>query len=46
MNVEFKYDNLRLMKDNVTEKEYVDERREYLNNKDKGNGDVWFIFII
>lgn len=42
VNVEFKYDNLRLMKDNVTEKEYVDERREYLNNKDKGNGDVWF----
>ena len=41
VNVEFKYDNLRLMKDNVTEKEYVDERREYLNNKDKGNGDVW-----
>ena len=35
VNVEFKYDNLRLMKDNVTEKEYVDERREYLNNKDK-----------
>ena len=41
MNVEFKYDNLRLMKDNVTEKEYVDERREFLNNRNKGEGDNW-----
>jgi len=41
VNVEFKYDNLRLMKDNVTEKEYVDERREFLNNRNKGEGDNW-----
>ena len=41
VNVEFKYDNLRLMKDNVTEKEYVDERRDFLNNRNKGEGDNW-----
>ncbi|MFC2505282.1 MAG: hypothetical protein ACFNVP_03935 [Capnocytophaga ochracea] len=41
VNVEFKYDHLRLMKDNVTEKEYVDERREFLNNRNKGEGDNW-----
>ena len=41
VNVEFKYDNLRLMKDNVSEKEYVDERREFLNNRNKGEGDNW-----
>jgi hypothetical protein len=29
------------MKDNVTEKEYVDERREFLNNRNKGEGDNW-----
>ena len=41
VNVEFKYDNLRLMKDNVTEKEYVEERRDFLNNRNKGEGDNW-----
>lgn len=41
VNVEFNYDNLRLMKDNLTEDEYIKERIEYLNKKNQGEGDVW-----
>lgn len=41
VNVEFNYDNLRLMKDNLTEDEYIKERIEYLNKKAEGEGDIW-----
>lgn len=39
VNVEFSYDNLKLMKDNLTEAQYVEERTADLNEKAKGNGD-------
>lgn len=41
VNVEFNYDDLRLMKDNLTEDEYIKERIEYLNKKAEGEGDIW-----
>lgn len=41
VNVEFNYTNLRLMKDNLTEEEYIAERIEYLNKKNQGEGDIW-----
>lgn len=41
VNVEFSYDNLKLMKDNLTEAQYVEERTADLNEKAKGNGDSW-----
>jgi len=41
LNVEFDYDDLKLMKDNVTEEQYVSQRASDLNEKSKGNGDVW-----
>lgn len=41
LNVEFNYENLKLLKDNVTEEQYVTERTAELNKKSKGNGDVW-----
>lgn len=41
LSVEFNYDNLRLMKDNLTNDEYVEKRAAELNEKNKGNGDRW-----
>jgi hypothetical protein len=41
INVEFKYDNLKLMEDNLTDDKYVADRTADLNTKAKGNGDVW-----
>lgn len=41
VNVEFDYSNLTLMKENKTEAEYVEDRMNDLNKKNKGNGDVW-----
>lgn len=41
INVEFRYDNLKLMKDNLTEEQYVSERTADLNEKTKGVGDGW-----
>lgn len=41
VNIEFTYSNLRLMKDNFTEQEYVANRIEYLNKKNKNEGDYW-----
>lgn len=41
LNVEFKYDDLKLMKDNVSNNEYVSKRIADLNGKNKGSGDAW-----
>lgn len=41
VNVEFNYSNLKMMKENMTEQEYVDNRAKELNEKNTGNGDVW-----
>lgn len=41
LNVEFVYDNLKLMKDNLTNDEYATKRTAELNEKNKGNGDRW-----
>ena len=41
VNVEFDYSNLKLMKENLTESQYVAERTAELNEKAKGNGDTW-----
>lgn len=41
VNIRFSYDNMKLMKENLTEEQYVKERRKDLNEKNKGNGDVW-----
>ncbi len=41
LNVEFKYDNLKMMKDNLTEAQYVEQRSAELNKDEKGKGDIW-----
>lgn len=41
INVEFVYDNLQLMKENLSNDEYVTKRAAELNEKNKGNGDRW-----
>lgn len=41
LNVEFNYANLKLLKENFTNDEYVSKRAADLNEKTKGNGDVW-----
>lgn len=41
INVEFVYDNLKLMKENLTDEQYVAERKADLNEKARGNGDSW-----
>lgn len=41
VNVVFDYSNLKLMKDNITETEYIANRVKELNEKNKGNGEVW-----
>jgi hypothetical protein len=40
VNVEFDYSNLKLMKENLTEEQYVANRTTELNEK-KGVGDIW-----
>ena len=40
VNVEFDYSNLKLMKENLTEEQYVTNRATELNEK-KGVGDIW-----
>lgn len=40
VNVEFDYSNLKLMKENLTEEQYVTNRTAELNEK-KGVGDIW-----
>ena len=41
INVEFTYDNLKLLKDNLSDADYVKERVADLNEKGKSVGDVW-----
>ena len=41
INIEFVYSNLKLMKDELTEEQYVKERTAELNEKSKGKGDIW-----
>ena len=41
VNVEFVYSNLKLMKENLSESDYVAKRVIELNEKLKGNGDIW-----
>src|SRR5690606_5644220 len=41
VNVVFNYDNLKLLKDNISEEQYVRERKADLNNKTNGNGEIW-----
>ncbi|MBC5837367.1 hypothetical protein [Flavobacterium muglaense] len=40
-NVEFTYGDLKLMKDNLTDDQYVAERVADLNGKNNGVGDTW-----
>ncbi|MFY0481838.1 hypothetical protein ACI6PS_04470 [Flavobacterium sp. PLA-1-15] len=41
VNIEFVYSNLKLMKEEMTEEQYVKERSAELNEKSKGKGDIW-----
>jgi len=41
VNVEFDYSKLRMMKENQTEAQYVEERAKELNEKNKGVGESW-----
>jgi hypothetical protein len=41
VNVEFHYDNMKLMKENKPEAQYVKERTDELNGKSAGTGDTW-----
>ncbi len=41
INVEFNYSDLKLMKENLTNDQYVAERSKDLNEKSKGSGETW-----
>ncbi|WLD23817.1 hypothetical protein NU10_00010 [Flavobacterium dauae] len=41
VNVSFNYDNLKLLKENYNEEEYISRRKSDLNEKENGNGDAW-----
>ncbi|MXN89989.1 hypothetical protein GR160_02020 [Flavobacterium sp. Sd200] len=41
LNVEFNYSELKLLKENLTEEEYINQRTEDLNKKTKGTGTTW-----
>lgn len=41
INVRFDYSNMKLMKENKTEAQYVADRTQDLNNKNAGVGDIW-----
>ena len=41
INIEFDYSDFAMMKENKTEKQYVEERTAELNEKYKGNGNIW-----
>ncbi len=41
VNVVFKYDKMKMYKDNRSEEKYVRERTKELNKKSKGKGDAW-----
>lgn len=41
LNVEFDYSHLKVLKENYSNEEYVTKRAAELNEKDKGNGNIW-----
>lgn len=41
VNVVFDYSELKLMKENFTEEEYIPKRIDELNKKTEGSGDLW-----
>ena len=41
INVEFDYENMKLMKDNLTNEEYVTKRSRELEEKTRGKGKTW-----
>ncbi len=41
INVEFDYSNLKMLKDNITEEQYIADRTTDLNNKNSGVGTAW-----
>ena len=41
VNVEFDFSKLTLMKEEMSEAQYVEERAKELNEKNKGVGDIW-----
>ena len=41
INVEFTYDKLKVMDDNLSDDKYVADRVADLNEKDKGKGEIW-----
>lgn len=41
VEVVFKYTNLRMMKENLTEAEYVQKHFKNLEKKDEGSGEIW-----
>lgn len=41
INVEFDYSKLKLLKDDKTEAQYIEDRSAELNKKDKSNGEIW-----
>lgn len=41
VNVEFNFKDMKMMKENKPEAQYVSERAAELNGKTKGNGDIW-----
>lgn len=41
VNVVFDFSNLKLMKENLTEAQYIENRKNELNEKSRGNGDAW-----
>ncbi len=41
VNVEFNYSDLKLLKENLTESQYVQNRKNELNGKTRGVGDNW-----
>jgi len=41
LNIEFNYDNLKLMKENLTNSQYIEQRVAELNKDEKGKGDIW-----
>lgn len=41
INIEFDYSDFTMMKENKSEKQYVEERTAELNEKYKGNGNIW-----
>ena len=41
LNVEFDYSNLEMMKENLSEETYIENRKNELNEKNAGEGDRW-----